>query len=82
MIFTYAKVWFTDSSESVELRNPSGDIIDKTPIVSDLKNDFFSWQRSFDAHLDWEFSLANAGASNGKFILLRELSYTNTSKLL
>ena len=74
LIFTYAKVWFTDSSESVELRNPSGDIIDKTPIVSDLKNDFFSWQRSFDAHLDWEFSLANAGASNGKFILSEESS--------
>ena len=74
LIFTYAKVWFTDSSESVELRNPSGDIIDKTPIVSDLKNDFFSWQRSFDAHLDWEFSLANAGASNGKLTLSEESS--------
>ena len=31
LTFTYAKVWFTDSSESVELRNPSGEIIDKTP---------------------------------------------------
>ena len=74
LIFTYAKVWFTDSSESVELRNPSGDIIDKTPVISDLKNDFFSWQRSFDAHLDWEFSLANAGASNGKLTLSEESS--------
>ena len=74
LIFTYAKVWFTDSSESVELRNPSGDIIDKTPIISDLKNDFFSWQRSFDAHLDWEFSLGNAGASNGKLTLSEESS--------
>ena len=74
LIFTYAKVWFTDSSESVELRNPSGDIIDKTPVISDLKNDFFSWQRSFDAHLDWEFSLGNAGASNGKLTLSEESS--------
>ena len=74
LIFTYAKVWFTDSSESVELRNPSGDIIDKTPMISDLKNDFFSWQRSFDAHLDWEFSLGNAGASNGKLTLSEESS--------
>ena len=74
LIFTYAKVWFTDSSESVELRNPSGDIIDKTPVITDLKNDFFSWQRSFDAHLDWEFSLANAGASNGKLTLSEESS--------
>ena len=74
LIFTYAKVWFTDSSESVELRNPSGDVIDKTPIISDLKNDFISWQRSFDGHLDWEFSLANAGASNGKFTLSEDYS--------
>jgi hypothetical protein len=74
LTFTYAKVWFTDSSESVELRNPSGDVIDKTPVISDLKNDFISWQRSFDAHLDWEFSLSNAGASNGKLTLSEESS--------
>ncbi|MGB1378559.1 MAG: lamin tail domain-containing protein, partial [Nitrosopumilus sp.] len=43
LTFTYAKVWFTDSSESVELRNPSGDIIDKTPEISDMDNDFKSW---------------------------------------
>jgi len=66
--FTYAKVWFTDSSESVELRNPSGDIVDKTPLISDLENDFMSWQRSYDGHADWEFSLGNAGGSNGKLM--------------
>ena len=66
--FTYAKVWFTDSSESVELRNPSGDIVDKTPLISDLENNFMSWQRSYDGHTDWEFSLGNAGGSNGKLI--------------
>ena len=66
--FTYAKVWFTDSSESVELRNPSGDIVDKTPLISDLENDFMSWQRSYDGHTDWEFSLGNAGGSNGKLL--------------
>ena len=66
LTFTYTKVWFTDSSESVELRNTSGDVIDKTPLISDLKNDFMSWQRSYDGHSDWEFSLGNAGGSNGK----------------
>jgi len=66
LTFTYAKVWFTDSSESVELRNSSGDVIDKTPLISDLKNDFMSWQRSYDGYSDWEFSLGNAGGSNGK----------------
>jgi hypothetical protein len=34
----------------------------------DLKNDFFSWQRSYDGFSDWEFSLGSAGSSNGKFI--------------
>jgi hypothetical protein len=67
--FTYTKVWFTDSSESVELRNSSGDVIDKTPTITDLKNDFMSWQRSYDGHTDWEFSLGNAGGSNGKLML-------------
>jgi hypothetical protein len=68
LTFTYTKVWFTDSSELVELRNFSGDVIDKTPLISDLKNDFMSWQRSYDGHNDWEFSLGNAGGSNGKLI--------------
>ena len=66
--FTYAKVWFTDSSESVELRNTSGDVVDKTPEISDIENDFMSWQRSYDGHTDWEFSLGNAGGSNGKLL--------------
>jgi len=66
--FTYTKVWFTDSSESVELRNSFGDVVDKTPTISDLKNDFMSWQRSYDGHTDWEFSLGNAGGSNGKLM--------------
>ncbi|RMW33453.1 MAG: lamin tail domain-containing protein, partial [Candidatus Nitrosomarinus sp.] len=74
LTFTYAKVWFTDSSESVELRNSSGEIIDKTPSISDLKNNFYSWQRSFDGHTDWEFSLGNAGGSNGKLASLDESS--------
>ena len=66
--FTYAKVWFTDSSDSVELRNPLGDVVDKTPLISDLENDFLSWQRIYDGHTDWEFSLGNAGGSNGKLL--------------
>ena len=69
LTFTHEKIWFTDASESVELRNFDGDLIDKTPVISDLKNDFLSWQRSYDAHNDWEFSLANAGSSNGKLTL-------------
>ena len=69
LLFTYDKIWFTDSSESVELRNSTGDIVDKTPFISDLKNDFLSWQRSYDGYADWEFSLSTAGGSNGKLSL-------------
>ena len=29
-----------------------------------------SWQRSYDGHTDWEFSLGNAGGSNGKLAFL------------
>jgi hypothetical protein len=67
--FNYEKIWFTDSSESVELRNSVDEVIDKTPFISDLKNDFFSWQRSYDGHTNWEFSLGTAGGSNGKLTL-------------
>ena len=68
LIFNYEKIWFTDSSELVELRNADGEIIDTTPFIVDLENDFFSWQRSYDGFSDWEFSLGSAGGSNGKFI--------------
>ena len=64
--FTYEKIWFTDSNESVELRNSVDDVIDKTPSISDLKNNFLSWQRSYDGDSNWEFSIGSAGGSNGK----------------
>ena len=72
--FTHEKIWFTDSSESVELRNSVDEVIDKTPFISDLENDFFSWQRSYDGHSNWEFSLASAGGSNGKLSISEKLS--------
>ena len=72
--FTHEKIWFTDSSESVELRNSVDEVIDKTPFISDLENDFLSWQRSYDGHSNWEFSLASAGGSNGKLSIFEDLS--------
>ena len=68
LLFNYEKTWFTDSSELVELRNADGVIIDTTPFIVDLENDFSSWQRSYDGFSDWEFSLSSAGSSNGKFV--------------
>jgi hypothetical protein len=74
LTFTYQKVWFTDSNESVELRNIDGVIIDKTPSVTDLQNNFLSWQRIYDGYSDWEFALATAGGSNGKLVEISESS--------
>jgi len=74
LTFTPHKVWFTDSNESVELRNVDGVIVDKTPSVTDLQNNFLSWQRTYDGHSDWEFAISTAGGSNGKLIEINESS--------
>ena len=74
LTFTYQKIWFTDSNESVELRNIDGIIIDKTPSITDLQNNFLSWQRIYDGYSDWEFALATAGGSNGKLVEISESS--------
>jgi len=77
LIYSYQTVWFTDSSESVELRDENGIVIDKTPILSDIQNDFTSWQRlydgyDFDSSSDWKFVTSTPGASNGKLIETQE----------
>jgi len=74
LTFTHQKIWFTDSNESVELRNVDGIVIDKTPSITDLQNNFLSWQRTYDGYSDWEFALATAGGSNGKLIEISESS--------
>ena len=70
MTFSYRTVWFTDINEVVELRNKNGLVIDSTSIISDIKNDFSSWQRIYDGYDldsfdDWKFAKSNAGSSNG-----------------
>ena len=69
--YSYQTVWFTDSNDSVELRDASGNVIDKTPLFADIKNDFSSWQRIYDGFdtdsmSDWKFATSNAGSTNGK----------------
>ena len=78
MTYSYQNVWFTDANESVELRDENGIVIDKTPALSDIKNDFTSWQRlydgyDFDSSDDWKFVTSTAGSSNGKIIETQEL---------
>ena len=69
LTYSYQNVWFTDANESVELRDENEIIIDKTPIFSDLQNDFTSWQRiydgyDFDSSNDWKFATSTTGSSN------------------
>ena len=69
--YSYQTLWFTDSNDSVELRDENGIVIDKTPLLADLKNDFSSWQRLYDGYdhdsiTDWKFASSTAGSSNGK----------------
>ncbi|MBT3762244.1 MAG: lamin tail domain-containing protein [Candidatus Nitrosopelagicus sp.] len=68
LTFVYEKVWFTDTAESVELKNQNGILIDKTREVFDLENDSTSWQRIYDGFSDWKFESATAGGSNGKLV--------------
>ena len=72
LTYSYQSVWFTDVSETVQLRNANGIVIDQTPSISDLKSDFTSWQRLYDgvdtdSSSDWKFEFSNAGSTNGKF---------------
>jgi hypothetical protein len=71
LTYSYKSVWFTDVSELVELRDANGIVIDKTPTITDMANDFTSWQRIYDgvdtdSVNDWKFTKSNAGSSNGK----------------
>ena len=74
LTFSYQPIWFTDSGDSIELLDPTGALIDKTPTIIDVKNDFTSWQRIYDAYDfdnsdDWKFVTSTAGSSNGKLVL-------------
>ena len=71
LTYSYVSVWFTDVAERVQLRDSSGTVIDETPTISDLTNNFSSWQRIYDGYdtnssSDWKFETSNAGSSNGK----------------
>jgi len=71
LTYSYKTVWFTDTNEVVELRDENGIVVDATPLMSDINNDFTSWQRIYDGYDldsadDWKFETSNAGSSNGK----------------
>ena len=66
LTFVNEKVWFTDTAESIELKNTSGLVIDKTREIYDLDNDSKTWQRTYDGYSDWKFVSGTAGGSNGQ----------------
>ncbi|MDC4230740.1 MAG: lamin tail domain-containing protein [Nitrosopumilus sp.] len=77
LTYSYQTTWFTDVGESVELRDENGIVIDKTPMITDIQNDFKSWQRIYDGYnLDssdyWKFVTSTAGSSNGKLLETQE----------
>ncbi|MCA9827200.1 MAG: lamin tail domain-containing protein [Nitrosopumilus sp.] len=76
LTYSYQSLWFTDSNESVELRDKNGTVIDKTPMLTDTRNDFTSWQRIYDGYgldsSDWKFVKSTAGSSNGKLTSTQE----------
>jgi len=77
LTYSYTKVWFTDVSELVQLRDSDDNVIDETPVITDISNDFSSWQRTYDGidtdiSDDWEFATSSAGSTNGKLIVEEE----------
>ena len=77
LTYSYQTVWFTDSNESVELRDKNEIVVDKTPALTDIKNDFTSWQRIYDGYDsdsidDWKFVTSTAGSSNGNLVETQE----------
>lgn len=68
-VYSYQSLWFTDVSEKVQLKDKDGNVIDETPVITDRKNDFQSWQRKYDGIVSdsnsWIFKMPSTGSSNG-----------------
>ena len=84
LTYSYQNVWFTDANESVELRDENNIVIDKTPAITDIQNDFTSWQRlydgyDFDSSSDWKFVTSTAGSSNGKLVQTQDTDAVTVS---
>jgi hypothetical protein len=52
------------SGEYVTLKDPSGEVVDKTPAKKDTANDERSWQRAADGATEWVFAPSTPGTAN------------------
>ncbi|MDC0052300.1 lamin tail domain-containing protein [Candidatus Nitrosopelagicus sp.] len=81
LAFTHVNFWFKDFGETVTLRDVSGNLIDETPLIEDLENNNFSWQRTTDGFdtdsvSDWELKRMTPKSSNGKLIDTQDSIFT------
>ena len=84
LTYSYQSVWFTDSGDSIELRSSNDVVVDKTPTITDIQNDFSSWQRIYDGYDldssdDWKFATSTTGSSNGKLVETQESESVSVS---
>ena len=84
LLLSYQALWFPDVAEVVELRDKASNVIDKTPKFTDLKNDFTTWQRTYDGYdtdtdADWVFEFGTRGQSNGKLPIEEETTSVTVS---
>ena len=77
LVLTHVGFWFSDSGDSIILKNSSDEIIDSTPELQDQYNDMMTWQRitdGFDSNSDsdWVLKLSTPNSSNGKTLTVKE----------
>ncbi len=70
VIYTHTEQWLDNIGESVTLRDPSLNEVDRTPYVPDNNGTRYSWQRypngkDTDSDSDWEFRASTKGYGSG-----------------
>ncbi|MDR2845990.1 MAG: lamin tail domain-containing protein [Candidatus Methanoplasma sp.] len=69
------------SGETVILKSPTGEVVDKTPAKKDSTNNEFTWQRAADAASDWVFASGTPGTVNGGGVVGGEMMKAQIIKI-
>jgi len=64
----------TKNGEGLTLKDPDGNVVDKTGVRKDNSDDNKTWQRSYDGSSQWEFKESTMGASNGSYLSAKFLT--------